>query len=161
MTGQHPWRAKLLRIAAAVAPPIIGKSSRPAKSMFANSTAQIHAERIDAVIAPPNGLPRCRITWPTIHSAGCVFAFVPSLLGLPAGNRGGIARTPGRRHGANVLIGNRRGRTYRADNGCIGLPVGVQVASRLWRDDVCMAVMHALEAEFRNEQDYPLRTPAR
>jgi fatty acid amide hydrolase len=39
-----------------------------------------------------------------------------------------------------------------------GLPVGVQVVARPWRDSVVLAVMGAIEAEVKSEQEFP-RTP--
>jgi hypothetical protein len=35
------------------------------------------------------------------------------------------------------------------------LPVGVQVASMWWREDVCLALMRHLEAFFKTREDYP------
>jgi fatty acid amide hydrolase len=41
--------------------------------------------------------------------------------------------------------------------GSTGLPVGVQVVARHWREDVALAVMAALEEHLRRQADYPLR----
>ena len=41
---------------------------------------------------------------------------------------------------------------------CAGSPVGVQVAARPWREDVVVAVMSTLDADFKVRPDYPLRT---
>jgi fatty acid amide hydrolase len=41
------------------------------------------------------------------------------------------------------------------EKGSAGLPVGVQVAARPWRDDVVLAVMGALERHFSSQPDYP------
>ena len=41
-----------------------------------------------------------------------------------------------------------------------GLPVGVQIASLWWREDVCLALMRHLEKYFKSQPDYPLsRSP--
>lgn len=45
------------------------------------------------------------------------------------------------------------------EKGSVGLPVGVQVASRRWREDVVLAVMSALESRFRTQADYPTQPP--
>jgi fatty acid amide hydrolase len=160
MTGQ-PWRAKLLRNCRGCSAADYWEIVQARKDYVRELTAQIHAERIDAIIAPPNGLPALPHHMANDILPACVFAFVPSLLGLPAGTVAASRVRPGedmeRTFSSEIVAAG----SYRADNGSIGLPVGVQVASRLWRDDVCLAVMHALEAEFRNEQDYPLRTAAR
>lgn len=46
-----------------------------------------------------------------------------------------------------------------AEEGSAGLPVGVQVAARHWREDIVLAVMGALEKHFRAQPDYPVRPP--
>ncbi len=43
--------------------------------------------------------------------------------------------------------------------GSAGLPVGVQVAARHWREDIVLAVMAVLEEEFSKRPDYPSRPP--
>jgi fatty acid amide hydrolase len=49
-------------------------------------------------------------------------------------------------------------RAARVDAQSIGLPVGVQVAARPWKDHVALAVMRAVEAEVSRDLDYP-KTP--
>ena len=41
------------------------------------------------------------------------------------------------------------------EQGTAGLPIGVQVAARHWREDIVLAVMAALEEHFRAQPDYP------
>ena len=43
------------------------------------------------------------------------------------------------------------------EQGSAGLPVGVQVVARHWREDIVLAVMAALEDHFRSTPDYPTR----
>jgi fatty acid amide hydrolase len=40
-----------------------------------------------------------------------------------------------------------------------GLPVGVQVVARLWREDLVLAIMAAIETAVRPRPDFPLRPP--
>ncbi len=49
----------------------------------------------------------------------------------------------------------------KVETGSAGLPVGVQVAARHWREDVVLAVMAALEAHFKAQADYPQLTDER
>jgi fatty acid amide hydrolase len=44
-------------------------------------------------------------------------------------------------------------------NGSVGLPVGVQVAAKPWRDDIVLAIMGALEEHFAGTADYPSVAP--
>jgi fatty acid amide hydrolase len=46
-----------------------------------------------------------------------------------------------------------------SEKGSAGLPVGVQVAARHWREDVALAVMSVLEKHFRAQPDYPAKPP--
>jgi fatty acid amide hydrolase len=46
-----------------------------------------------------------------------------------------------------------------AEQGTAGLPVGVQVVARHWREDVALAVMSALEQHFRDTPEYPREAP--
>ncbi len=43
------------------------------------------------------------------------------------------------------------------EQGSVGLPVGVQVAARHWREDIVLAVMAELEDHFQSTPDYPTR----
>lgn len=47
----------------------------------------------------------------------------------------------------------------RVEAGSTGLPAGVQVVARHWREDVALAVMVALEEHFRRQPDYPATPP--
>ena len=42
-----------------------------------------------------------------------------------------------------------------------GLPIGVQVVSRHWREDVVLAVMGALESYFSSQPVYPIQSTHR
>jgi fatty acid amide hydrolase len=45
------------------------------------------------------------------------------------------------------------------EQGSVGLPVGVQVAARHWREDIVLAVMAAIEEHFQPQPDYPAYPP--
>jgi fatty acid amide hydrolase len=45
------------------------------------------------------------------------------------------------------------------EQGSVGLPVGVQVAARHWREDIVLAVMAAIEEHFQSQPDYPVHPP--
>jgi fatty acid amide hydrolase len=47
----------------------------------------------------------------------------------------------------------------RVETSSAGLPVGVQVAARHWREDIVLAIMAALEEHFRAQPDYPAHPP--
>jgi fatty acid amide hydrolase len=43
------------------------------------------------------------------------------------------------------------------DAGSAGLPVGVQVLAKPWREDVVLALMRILQDRLRGNPDYPAR----
>ena len=45
----------------------------------------------------------------------------------------------------------------KVERGSAGLPVGVQVVARHWREDVLLSLMRALEEHFGRRDDYPLK----
>src|SRR5947209_7235541 len=45
----------------------------------------------------------------------------------------------------------------RCEDGSAGLPIGVQIAARPWREDQALAAMRIVQARARSETDYPAR----
>jgi fatty acid amide hydrolase len=82
-----------------------------------------------------------------------------NVLGMPAGAVAATKVRPGeesdRRRTFDIVERTAR----KTEQGSVGLPVGVQVAARLWRDDIVLAVMAALEEHFRKQPDYPEGPP--
>ncbi len=118
----------------------------------------LDAGRFDALVCPPNGLPA-----PTHGSFNAAVAssytYLFNLLGLPAGVVAATRVRPGeesdRAASKDPVL-----RTARAvEQGSAGLPVGVQVVARPWREDVALAIMAALEEHFRKQPDYPAHPP--
>jgi fatty acid amide hydrolase len=118
----------------------------------------LDAGGIDALLCPPSGLPAL--------THGCYFggvagsyALLYNLLGMPAGVVAATRVRPGeesdRPAGKDPVSLALRD----VERGSTGLPVGVQVAARHWREDVVLAVMAALEHHFRKQPDYPARPP--
>ncbi|HUE70067.1 MAG TPA: amidase family protein [Pirellulaceae bacterium] len=110
-----------------------------------------------AFLSPPHALPapQHQRAIDLIPAAG--YAMVPNLLGIPAGVFS-ISR---------VRAGEETGRTFARDTaerqaaatdaGSAGLPIGVQIAALHWREDIILAIMSALEEDFSQRDDYPLR----
>ena len=137
---------------------------RPPASSAANgapgSSPQMDEQKLDAIICPPHTVPAMR------HGATYFLYDTPSylmrfnVLGMPAGS---VAATRVRAD-EETDRPQTRDRVDRAaretEVGSAGLPVGVQVAARHWREDIVLAVMAALEEEFSKRPDYPSRPPA-
>jgi fatty acid amide hydrolase len=117
-------------------------------------------ERLDVLICPPHPVPA------PPHGKGALLGLIASytglfnLLGMPAGVVQATTVRAGeetdRESSADVLV--RMAREIEA--GSAGLPVGVQVVGRHWREDQVLAVMQTLESRLSTLSDYP-RTPVR
>jgi fatty acid amide hydrolase len=110
---------------------------------------------LDAIIFPPYALAAIKHQTATdLLMAGC-YAYVTNLVGLPAG----IASLTRVRNGEESDRGVTRDLADRlaaeSESGSVGLPIGIQVAARHWREDVVLAIMSHLEAAFQNRPDYP------
>jgi fatty acid amide hydrolase len=109
----------------------------------------------DLVLCPSTPLPAV----PHGHTAKLPDLLGPSvlfnLLGMPAGvvpvsvvRPGETSDRPASRDGAIRAA-------CTAERDSTGLPVGVQIASRHWREDLVLAAMAAIEAEVSNHPDHP------
>jgi fatty acid amide hydrolase len=118
----------------------------------------LDARGYDAILCPPSGLPALR------HgsfngAAASSYTYLYNLLGLPAGvvaaTRVRAGEESDRERSWDPVV-----RTARAvEAGSAGLPVGIQVVARPWREDVVLAVMAVLEGHFARQPEYPARPP--
>ena len=114
---------------------------------------------VDALLCPPYPLPAIRhgasLNLGPVWTAALLF----NLLGMPAGivpaSRVRSGEESDRRRSLRAATAVARA----SERGSAGLPVGVQVAARHWREDVVLAVMAALERHFRTTPDYPAAPP--
>lgn len=117
--------------------------------------AGLDSEGIDVLLCPPSAHPALT------HGASYYLTLVASytmlynLLDLPAGvvaaTRVSSDEESDREPGYDIVE-----RTARKVEECsAGLPVGVQVAARPWREDLVLRVMSVLEGHFRGTSDYP------
>ena len=115
--------------------------------------------RFDAIICPPTSLPALLHGSTTTLLDFDSYARLYNLLGMPAGVvAAGCVRT-----GEESDRAPNKDRVEQlakeVEMGSAGLPVGVQVAARHWREDIVLAVMRALETHFRTQTDYPGQPP--
>ncbi|HEY1786477.1 MAG TPA: amidase family protein [Pirellulales bacterium] len=122
-------------------------------------TRALDAARIDAIVLPPHALPALRHGSAIDLNPAASYAFLPNLLGMPAG----VVPATRVRAGEETDRPVTRDLTDRAarnvELGSAGLPIGVQVVARHWREDVVLAVMRVLESHFRSQTDFPTRPP--
>jgi len=109
--------------------------------------------RFDAFVCPPDAVPALRhdTRWYLAFS----YAAIWNLLGMPAGvvaaTRVRADEESDRTPGADWAEREAR----RCERQSAGLPVGVQVVGRHWREDVVLRIMRMLEEHFRRAPDYP------
>jgi fatty acid amide hydrolase len=91
--------------------------------------------------------------------AAASYSMLFNLLGVPVG----VVAATTVRAGEETQRRASRDRVERAalavEADSAGLPIGVQVAARHWREDVTLALMAALEEHFRQQSGYPAWPP--
>jgi Asp-tRNA(Asn)/Glu-tRNA(Gln) amidotransferase A subunit family amidase len=107
----------------------------------------LDAHRFDALLCPPYALPAPTHVSPgtlNVTNAGS-YAILYNLLGLPAGVAP-VTRVRSGEESERSVGKDRVERAARAvEMNSAGLPVGVQVVARPWREDIVLALMEALE----------------
>jgi fatty acid amide hydrolase len=118
----------------------------------------LDAQRLDAIVCPASPLPATTHGNEYATFQGLASALY-NLLGMPAGVVAASRIRPGEESDRppSVDLVSRAARLV--EQGSAGLPVGVQVVARHWREDVVLAIMAELERWFRTQPDYPLRPP--
>jgi fatty acid amide hydrolase len=107
---------------------------------------------VDALLFPPFALPALRHDNSTRLTPAGSYCMLPNLLGIPAGVVPWTVVQPGeetdRKPGRDYVYEAARD----TERDSAGLPIGVQVAARPWREDVVLAVMRQLEALRQNNR---------
>jgi fatty acid amide hydrolase len=79
-------------------------------------------------------------------------------VGVPSGSAAVTRVREDEQSGRNARSRDRVERAAAGtDAGSAGLPVGVQVIAKPWREDIVLALMHALQDKLRGNPDYPAR----
>jgi fatty acid amide hydrolase len=110
---------------------------------------------LDAVVCPPHALPAMPLGSSGDLTLTLSYAFRYVMLNFPAGV------VPVTRVRADECVRDNprdlvERRAAAAESGATGLPVGVQVVARPWREDVALAVMAAVEAAAQQGTDFPV-----
>jgi len=107
----------------------------------------LDAERFDALLCPPYALPALPHESPgtlNVTNAGS-YAILSNVLGLPAGVAPVTRVHPGEESERSIGNDSVERAARAVEMNSAGLPVGVQVVARPWREDVVLALMEALE----------------
>jgi fatty acid amide hydrolase len=109
--------------------------------------AELDRRGFDAIVCPPHALPALTHGSAYYLTTAASYAMLYNLLGMPAGVvpvtrvRDDEQNPP--RAGRDIVERTARD----VVRGSAGLPLGVQVVARHWREDVALAVMGAIEAQ--------------
>lgn len=122
--------------------------------------AAMDAGRFDVILCPPQALPALThgSSYDLVNAVS--YTALYNLLGMPAGVVAATRVQPGEesdRKTADRDLVERK--AHSVEIGSSGLPVGVQVVARHWREDVVLAVMGALEQHFQKQPNYPTCPP--
>ena len=115
----------------------------------------LDAGRFDAIIGPPAALPALRHGDTEFIPDYDSYSRVCNVLGLPAGVVQAGRIRPGEESDRPESEDGVLARAAAVETGSAGLPVGVQVAARHWREDIVLAVMEVIETHARTRPDYP------
>ncbi len=111
---------------------------------------------LDALLCPPSALPALRHGGMAHLPLAGSYGYWANLLGVPAGVVPVTRVRPGEERSRPASRDIVERAAAEVDSGSAGLPVGVQVAGRPWREDVVLAVMQAIELQASSkDDDYP------
>lgn len=120
---------------------------------------QLDESGVDALLSPPYALPAVTHLSTEHLFPAMTYGLLYNVLGAPAGVVAATRVRPGEESDRQVGRDLADITAQQVEQGSAGLPVGVQVAARYWREDVALAVMTALEAHFKLQPDYPMAQP--
>jgi fatty acid amide hydrolase len=117
--------------------------------------SELDARRFDAVICPPDALPALTPGTSYLLFSALSYATLFNLMGMPAGVVAATRVRKGEESDRPRSLDIVERYAAKVENQSAGLPVGVQVAARHWREDVALALMAAIEEHFRTQSLYP------
>jgi fatty acid amide hydrolase len=125
------------------------------RKRFAAAVEQATSGPLDVIVMPPHGLPALRHGTALDALPAASYCFLPNLLGWPAGVVPFATVQPDEQSDRPELRDRVVRTARRVEQGSSGLPVGVQVLARPWREDVTLAVMTVLEEAATASQPTP------
>ena len=111
--------------------------------------------KFDALICPPAAVPALTHGAAEHLFPAFTYVMVYNVLGAPAGVVPVTTVQPGEESDRTAGKDLAEITAQQVEKDSAGLPVGVQVVARHWREDVVLAVMAALEKHFRSQPNFP------
>ncbi len=103
------------------------------------------AQRCDVILCPADGLPALTPGASAYTAEAASYTALYNLLGMPAGVVPWTTIGPGEESDRPDTLDISQRTAREVERGSAGLPVGVQVVARHWREDLVLRVMRALE----------------
>ncbi len=113
------------------------------------------AANVDVVLCPTHATPALKRNYAVDMMPAASYSVVMNLLGVPCGNVPATRVQPEEETDRETKSDASYRLAKSVELGSTGLPVGVQVAGRFWREDQVLAVMEALESHYRTRPDFP------
>lgn len=141
----HGTKAQLIRVTRPQDVSHYWRATSRIEQIRGEMEQQFREQRIDALLCVPYALPALRHDTSNELLPAARPAMYANLLGTPC------ASVPITRVRADETSSRREGRDSmlrladRTDEGSAGLPVGVQIVGRWWREDIVLAIAKALE----------------
>jgi len=135
---------------------------RAYQRLFAFAMDAADGGPLDAIVAPPVGLPALVHGQSINVSTAGAYAPLYNMLGYPCGTLPFTRVRAGEESERAPSRDRLENGAYVCERGSAGLPIGVQVIGRPWREDVVLAAMRTIERVARGNDDYPTTpvTPA-
>jgi len=114
------------------------------------------AAQIDAILCPPCALPAFTHGASETLGNGGAYAILYNLLGFPAGVVPFTTIAAGETCDRVAARDSIAKAAWQVDQDSAGLPIGVQIAAKPWREDMVLAIMAELEKCARTRADYPV-----
>lgn len=121
--------------------------------------AALDARQFDAILSPTCALPALTHGSSNFLVQDATYTIPYNLLGMPAGVVSITRVRPGEESHRPLSRQLSEQTASKVEQGSVGLPVGVQVAARHWREDIVLAVMAAIEEHFQSQPDCPAAPP--
>ena len=153
--GGQKWMARLVGQARACSADAFWRLTLQKQTIARAAVDWLREAKIDAILCPPHALPAPQHVkaFDLLAAAGNAFLF--NLLGLPVGVVSISRVRPGEDQPRPAGRDQAERQAAAVERGSAGLPVAVQVAALPWREDVALAVMSAIEADWKATPDYP------
>ena len=126
------------------------------QTLFARAMDAAEGGPLDALVCPPGGLPALRHGASAEVSTAGAYAPLYNALGYPAGTIPFTRVRPDEEIGREPSRDRVEAAARETERDSAGLPAGVQVVARPWREDVAFAIMTALEAAIAGSPDFPV-----